>query len=252
MGIYSALAPFYDIWQSEVDYESWADFFCESFKRYFDGNVEGVLDLGCGTGSMTLSLAKRGFDMIGADNSEEMLSCACENARREGYAEKILYLCQDMREFELYGTVEAVVSCLDCINHLQNTADIKKCFSLVHNYLVPDGLFIFDVNSRYKFENVYADNSFVFESEGVMCVWQNEYNSKTHFCDFYISLFEENEDGSYSRTDECQRERMYPLSTLKRLLAECSFELIDVFGDLDFSPASDTDERLYIVARAKK
>ncbi len=252
MSIYSALAPFYDHFQSEVDYEKWADFFCEAFARYFDGRVESVLDLGCGTGSMTLSLAKRGFDMIGVDNSEEMLSFACENARDEGYAEKILYLCQDMRSFELYGTVEAVVSCLDCVNHLKSTADLKKCFSLVHNYLVPDGLFIFDVNSKYKFTNVYADNSFVFENEGVMCVWQNEYNPKTHFCDFYVSLFEENEDGTYSRTDEYQRERMYPESTIKRLLSECSFELIGIFGDLDFKAASDTDERLYIVARAKK
>ena len=252
MGIYSALAPFYDNWQQNVDYECWADFFVSLFESFFEGKVDSVLDLGCGTASMTLPLARRGFDMIGVDNSEEMLSYAVERARAEGYADKILFLCQDMREFELYGTVEAVVSCLDCVNHLHTTSDLEKCFSLVHNYLVPNGLFIFDVNSKYKFENVYADNSFVFEDDGVMCVWQNRYNEKTHFCDFDITLFEEDEDGAYQRTDEYQKERMYPLSTLRRLLKQTGFSVVGEYGDLDFKRIEENDERIYIVAKAIK
>ncbi len=251
-GIYSALAPYYDIWQSDVDYNAWADFFLSVFKKYYNGKVQDILDLGCGTGSMTLALAKRGFGMIGVDNSTEMLSYASKRAREEKAHGDILFLCQDIREFELYGTVEAVVSCLDCVNHLESTKDLKKCFSLVHNYLMPDGIFAFDINSKYKFEKIYAQNCFVFEDERAMCVWQNNYNEKTHFCDFDISLFVEADDGSYSRTDEYQRERMFPLSTVKKLLSETGFELLGVFGDFNFREAEDNDERIYIVARAKK
>lgn len=250
--IYSALAPFYDEWQADVDYSSWADFYASVFEKYYDKKVCDVLDLGCGTASMTLSLAERGFSMIGVDNSPEMLSLARQRIEEEGRAEEILLLCQDIREFELYGTVEATVSCLDCMNHLLNTKDLKKCFSLVHNYLVPNGLFIFDVNTKYKFENIYADNSFVFEDDGVMCVWQNSYNEKTHLCDFFISLFTENGDGSYERSDEYQKERMYPVSTLKKLLSECGFETLGVFGSFDFKELKDEDERAYIVAKAIK
>ena len=227
-GIYGALAPFYDKWQADVDYNKWADFFSSAFKRYFDGEVKDVLDLGCGTASMTIALSERSFDMIGVDNSPEMLSLARQRID------------------------EATVSSLDCINHLLNTKDVKECFSLVHNYLVPNGIFIFDVNTKYKFENIYADNSFVFEDEGAMCVWQNSYNEKNHLCDFYISLFTENEDGSYEREDEYQRERMYPISTLKRLLNEAGFETLGIFGSFDLEELKSDDERAYIIARAIK
>ncbi len=251
-GIYGALAPFYDKLQTDVDYSRWADFFQRAFSLYFDGEVKDVLDLGCGTGSMTLELCRRGYDMIGVDISSEMLSVARQAGEDEGLSDKLLWLCQDMREFELYGTVEATVSCLDCLNHLTNTKDFEKCLSLVRNYLVPDGIFIFDLNSKYKFENIYADNSFVLEEDGIMCVWQNFYNEKNHICDFYISLFSEDEDGRYTRTDEYQSERMYTERTVKNLLAKTGFELIGIYGDLDFSPAREEDERIYVIAKAKK
>ncbi len=250
-GIYGALAPYYDQLQ-QVDYVSWADFFERAFSLYFDGKVSDVLDLGCGTGSMTLELCRRGYDMIGVDISPEMLALAAQSGDREGMSDKLLWLCQDMRSFELYGTVEATVSCLDCLNHLTDTRQLTECLSLVHNYLVPNGLFIFDLNSKYKFENIYADNSFVFEEEELMCVWQNFYNRKTHLCDFCISLFEQDSDGRYVRTDEYQRERMYPVSTIKKLLCKTGFDVIGIYGDLDFTPATEEDERLYIIARAKK
>ncbi len=251
-GIYGALAPFYDKLQNDVDYSLWADFFERAFSLHFDGEVKDILDLGCGTGSMTLELCRRGYDMIGVDISPEMLTLARQSGEDEGLSQRLLWLCQDMREFELYGTVEATVSCLDCLNHLTSAKDLEKCLSLVHNYLVPNGIFIFDVNSKYKFENIYADNSFVLEDDGVMCVWQNFYNEKTHLCDFYISLFEEDEDGRYIRADEYQQERMYPQKTLKSLLAKTGFELIGMYGDLGFAPVTDTDERIYVIAKAIK
>lgn len=247
-GIYASLAPVYDSFNGELDYSAWADFIEKSIKENLGCRAEYILDLACGTGKMTIELAKRGYDMIGVDISSEMLTVARERAEDAG-TDGILWLCQDMTEFELYGTVEATVCCLDAINHLLTEKEVSRCFSLVHNYLVPDGIFIFDINSEYKFETVYGQNDYVFEDEGSLCVWQNDYCDG--FCDFYISLFEKNTDGSYRRTDSEQSEKMYTAEQIKRLLKENSLELIAVYGD-DFGEPTATSERLHFVARAKK
>ena len=251
--IYSLLAPIYDEINKDIDYPKWADFIEEIIKKELPmQKAELVLDLGCGTGSMTLELASRGYDMTGVDCSPEMLDIARERAESSDIEGDILWLCQDMREFELYGTVDVAVSCLDCINHITKPSDVKKCFSLVHNYLIPDGLFIFDINGKRKFEEIYADNSYVMETEDSFCVWQNYYNPKNKLCDFYITLFKENEDGKYDRYDEAEREKMYTLASIKKMLAESGLEFIGAYSDFVFSSADDEDERLYIVARCKK
>ena len=249
---YNAIARVYDKLNAEIDYGKWADFFEKCFDRYLAKKPELVLDLACGTGRMTRELAGRGYDMIGVDGSADMLSCAME-ADREG----ILYLLQDMREFELYGTVGAAVCCLDSINYLLDDGDVEKVFSLVHNYLDPDGLFIFDVNSPYKFENIYGNNAYVLEDESeeggaIFCGWQNDYDKASGLCDFYLTLFEEDEDGSYFREDEHQTERCYTREQLVAALESAGFELIGVFSDFEFGEINNTDERWYIAARAKK
>lgn len=252
--IYDLLAPIYDEVNVDFDYEKWADFFeCAVEKYYLSGKKpEFVLDLGCGTGKMSLILAKRGYDMTGVDVSPEMLDIARESAAKAGYGKEILWLMQDMREFELYGTVDAVVSCLDCINHLTSKSDLEKTFSLVHNYLIPDGLFIFDINGKSKFENVYARNSYVTETDSSVCIWQNYYNEKSKICDFYITVFNENKDGDYTRFDGVQREKMYTVRAIKSALQKCGFEFLGAFGGFDFVCASDNDERIYIVAKSIK
>ncbi len=249
--IYDLIAPIYDEINKEIDYSAWADFIESVVNKNAFSRPELVLDLGCGTGSMTLELGKRGYDMTGVDLSVEMLDIARERSYDAGLADKMLWLCQDMTEFELYGTVDLAVSCLDCLNHLTKPGDLDKCLDLVHNYLIPDGLFIFDVNGKAKFENVYSDRSYVMETDGAMCIWQNNYNPKSHLCDFYITLFNE-EDGAYQRYDELQRERMYPLATLKKKLVSAGFEFIGAYSDYSFTPATDDDERIYLVARCKK
>ncbi len=249
---YDILAPFYDKINGNIDYSLWADFIEEIVKREYPTDPELWLDLGCGTGRMTLELAKRGHDMTGVDISPEMLDEARCAAEECGLSDRILLLCQDMREFELYGTVDVAVSCLDCINHLTGPSDLKKCLSLVHNYLSPDGLFIFDVNGKYKFENIYADRSYVFEEDGAFCIWQNEYNPKTHICDFCFTVMTECEDGRYERYDEVGRERMYTIRSLKHALLNTGFEFVGAYSDFNFKEASDCDERIYIVARCKK
>ena len=248
--IYDLLAPFYDAINAEIDYKKWADFIEKILNKECKSRPELVLDLGCGTGKMTLELARRGYDMTGIDYSPEMLDIARSLADEEGH--DILWLCQDMREFELYGTVDAAVCCLDCINHLENEEDLDKCFKLVHNYLIPDGIFIFDINAKYKFENIYADNTFSMEEEGGVCIWENYYDFDSKLCDFYITLFKECSDGRYERYDEEQSERMYMLDDIKASLKRCNLEFISAYGDLDFSEGSDDSERIYIVAKCRK
>ena len=248
--IYDLLAPFYDAINADIDYTKWADFIEEIFKKECKSRPDLVLDLGCGTGKMTIELARRGYDMTGIDYSPEMLDIARSIAEEEGH--DVLWLCQDMREFELYGTVDAAVCCLDCINHLEEKEDLEECFSLVHNYLIPDGIFVFDINGRYKFENIYADNTFAMEEDGGLCVWENYYDHVTKLCDFYITLFKEGEDGRYDRYDETQTERMYTLSEIKASLEKCGMEFMYAFGDLEFTPGSDESERIYIVAKCRK
>lgn len=249
--IYTLLAPFYDAMNGDVDYEKWADFYESEFRRYEKGTTSLVLDLGCGTGSMTNTLARRGYDMTGVDYSPEMLDVARARAEKEGLR-NILWLCQDMTEFELYGTVEAVVSTLDCINHITDKASLSECFSLVHNYLSPDGLFLFDVNSPYKFEEIYGDRAYLLEDENAFCAWQNCYRKKSGLCDFYITLFEKQNDGSYLRREEWQREKMYTEKTLRALLTATGFEVLSVSGGLDGHAPLKNDERLYFTARCIK
>ena len=248
--IYDLLAPIYDEINKELDYKKWADFIEKSAIQSLKKRPELVLDLASGTGSMTLELASRGYDMIGVDCSTEMLGIARERAEKMGL--DILWLCQDMREFELYGTVDLVISTLDSINHLISDKDLKKCLKLVHNYLNPDGIFIFDINGKAKFENVYGQETYVFETEDCFCTWQNDYDPQSRLCDFYITLFKENGDGTYERYDEEQSEKMYKISDLKKALLKEGFEFIGAYSDFDFTEAKDSDERIYIVAKCRK
>ena len=253
---YDAISSVYDNINAEIDYSAWADFIEECFKRYLKEKPSLVLDLACGTGSMTFELHSRGYDMIGVDISEEMLYKAYDKA----YANEInniLFIKQDMREFELYGTVGAICSCLDSVNYLTTRKDLEECFSHAHNYLDPDGLFIFDVNTPYKFENIYGNNHYIFESadnEGreAYCGWQNEYDKDTKLCNFYLSVFTENEKRGYERNDDEQTERCYTMEELRESLEACGFEVIGFFGDYDFAEPHSKCERWYIVARAKK
>ena len=157
-----------------------------------------------------------------------------------------------MTELELYGTVDACVCSLDSINYLTKISDVKKCFQLVHNYLIPDGVFVFDVNTPYRFSRVYGNNDYVLENEGYLCAWQNEYNESSKICRFYLSIFTENEDGTYTRSDEVQREKCYSMRQIKNALSESGFEIINVYGDLDKSAPQENSEKWYFTVRCKK
>ncbi|MBQ7347847.1 MAG: class I SAM-dependent methyltransferase [Clostridia bacterium] len=259
---YSAIARVYDRLNAEIDYAAWADFVEACFDRFLPKRPELVLDLACGTGSMTLQLAARGYDMIGVDGSADMLSEAYSRALGQP---RILFLQQDMRAFELYGTVGAVTCCLDSLNYLLALDDLARCFSCVHNYLDPDGLFLFDMNTPYKFREVYGNNAYVLEDEliwdegeeteeraAVYCGWQNTFHPDTGLCEFDLSLFEELPDGNYRRSDEHQTERCYSMEEIRTALSGARMELLGVWSDYAFSVPDRTTERWYFAARAKK
>lgn len=250
---YTAMAPIYDAMNEELDYGRWADFIEAQFGRFAKTKPELVLDLAAGTGSMTIELARRGYDMTAVDLSADMLSVAADRISEAGLT-GVLLLQQDMTRFELYGTVDAVVCCLDSVNHLTGRGDLSRCFSLVHNYLNPDGLFLFDVNSPWKFEHIYGDNDIILEDrEGKsVCCWRNGYDRDSGLCTFDLTIFTEDADGRYTRSDAVQQERCYSEGRLRRALERCGFEVLGFFGDYDFTPASETDERWYVAARCKK
>lgn len=250
--IYRLLSSVYDEINKEIDYDRWARFIDRLAIEHYGSRPKLGLDLGCGTGSMTLALTSLGYDMTGVDISPEMLDIARERAEALRVSDKILWLLQDMTDFELYGTVDIAVSCLDSINHLSGRGEVDRCFSLVHNYLSPDGIFIFDINGRAKFEKVYGDNTYTYETDEGIVIWQNEYNPSTRLCNFYITAFTEQPDGRYVRKDEVQRERMYTLKSIKRKLSLAGFEFLGAYSDYNLTEATDADERIYIAARCIK
>lgn len=282
---YRAIASAYDRFNADVDYGAWSAFIEACFDRYLPARPRIVLDLACGTGRMTFPLADRGYDMIGIDGSADMLAEAYEkNAERadrlfEEACARLgidpdgedtdaamaalsshpapLFLQQDMRDFELYGTVDGAVCCLDSLNYLCGDGDLLACLRCIHLYLAPGGLFVFDVNSPHKFAHTYGDNAYILEDttpdgRSVFCGWQNEYDPATRLCRFYLSLFSEGEDGRYIRADEEQTERCYDEQELRTALDAAGFDLCGIFADFDFTPVAPDSERWYVVARTRK
>jgi len=235
---FGILANYYDVLNYNANYKKVADYIETVFNMY-QKKPNLVLDLACGTGNLTLELSKRGYDMTGVDLSADMLSVASLKSKKNN----ILWLNQDMRSFELYGTVDAVICCFDSLNYILDDDGIEKCFSLVNNYLDPGGLFIFDVNSKYKFESIYANNNFVLEKKDVFCSWQNYYSKKNKTCDFYITLFAKQFDGKHKRYNETQKEKYHSEKFLKTCLINAGFEDIRLFCDFNADKNFNPNEK---------
>ena len=246
MEAYSDFARVYDIFMDNVEYEKWAEYLIGSLKEY--GIEDGiVLELGCGTGVMTELLAESGYDMIGVDNSEEMLGEAMEKRAESGH--EILYLEQDMREFELYGTVRAIVSVCDCMNYITEEEDLLTVFKLVNNYLDPDGIFIFDMNTPYKHREILADNTFVYDLGDLFCVWQNTTDASLQTeiaLDFFLRS-----GACYTRESERFCERAYTHETLAKLLDQAGFDLCAVCEGDTFDPPGETAQRAVYIAKRR-
>lgn len=246
MEAYSGFAEVYDLFMDNIPYEEWTDYVKELLAE--EGIQEGILlDLGCGTGSGTELLAKAGFDMIGVDNSEEMLEIAMEKRAESGL--DILYLLQDMREFELYGTVKGVVSICDSMNYLLDDEDLEDVFALVHNYLDNEGIFIFDMNTRYKYEKILADNTFAEDREESSFIWENFYDAEEEINQYDLSLFVREEDGRYRKYEETHLQRAYEQKRVEELIKESGLELLHVYDAFTKKSPAEDSERIYFVCR---
>ena len=244
---YSTFARYYDNLTANIDYVKRAEYFHEIIKRY--KNTEGsiLLDLACGTGSISEEFAKIGYDVIGVDYSDEMLGIALDKKFDSGL--NILYLCQDMRKLDLYGSMDVTICALDSINHLNSLADVKKVFENVALFSEPQGLFIFDINTLYKHRNILANNTFTYETDNVFCVWENTLVEDTDEVKMNLEFFELEENGLYSRTSDSFSEKAYSEESIEELLRECGFELLAKFGDDTFSPPACNSQRIVYAAR---
>lgn len=244
--MYESFAAVYDTFMDNVPYEEWSRYLIKLLRReeISDGLV---LELGCGTGSMTELLAREGYDMIGVDNSADMLEIAMEKKACSGL--DILYLLQDMREFELYGTVRAVVSVCDSMNYITEEADLLEVFRLVNNYLDPGGIFIFDLNTVYKYRELLGDTTIAENREEGSFIWENSYFEEEQINEYDLTLFIRQENGLFRKYEETHYQRAYELETVKRLLKEAGLKLEAIYDAFTLEAPGGESERVYFVAR---
>lgn len=249
MDAYTGFAEVYDTFMDNIPYEEWAEYLINLLKEY-EVDEGLVLDLGCGTGNMTELLSKAGYDMIGVDNSEEMLEIAME--KREESGQNILYLLQDMREFELYGTVKAVVSICDSINYILEEEELMEVFRLVNNYLDPQGVFIFDFNTTHKYRDVMGERTIAEAREDCSFIWDNYYYEEEEINEYELSLFVKEKDSDlYRRYQEVHHQRAYELETIKGLIEKSGLEYITAYDAFTKNMPTDQSERIYVIAREK-
>lgn len=240
---YGSFAYVYDIFQDNVPYEEWAQFILNLLQ---DRKItEGlVLELGCGTGKLMTLLGKAGFDMIGVDNSVEMLQIA-----REKTSQDFLYLLQDMREFELYGTVKAVISVCDSVNYITKKEELRKVFQLVNNYLDPEGVFIFDFNTEYKYRELIGETVIAEDREDVSFIWFNEYDEESHLNDIDLKVFVQEEGDIYQKFQEEHIQRGYRLDEIKQLLEESGLIFLEAYEEYTMQAPQPDSGRIVVVAQ---
>ncbi len=279
---YTAFAYVYDELMDNVPYDDWAQYLIGLLRE--NGVPDGlVCELGCGTGQMTRRLAAAGYDMIGIDLSEDMLEVAREQEYAEAYEDEfgdgeegaepelsdeeeyaknengtrssILYLQQDMRSFELYGTVSAVVSICDSMNYITSEEDLLQVFRLVNNYLDKDGVFIFDLNTEYKYRELLGDSTIAENREDVSFIWENLYDEESRLNEYSLTLFAkaETEDTDeaplYEKYEEVHLQRAYSLEEIKELLAKAGLSFVAAYDVLTHEAPGEQCERMYIIAR---
>lgn len=244
MEAYTSFAQVYDMFMDNIPYDEWCEYLIKMLKKY--GVDEGlVLELGCGTGSVTRRLERSNYNMIGIDNSEDMLSIA-----REKGPDSILYLLQDMTEFELYGTVNAVVSICDSINYILEEEELLKVFKLVNNYLEKDGVFIFDMNTVYKYKELMGDNVIAENRAEGSFIWENTYYEDEQINEYNLTLYiKDDKENIYNRFEEIHYQRAYSIDRIKNLLEKAGMEFVAVYDAFSWDEPCQESERLYFVAK---
>ena len=252
---YTSFAHVYDTFMDNVEYETWRDFIVK--KLHENGVKNGIVcDLGCGTGNITEMLADEGYDMIGIDASADMLSIAKQRGfmrsakRGEAATPDILYLQQDMRSFELYGTVRAIVSICDSINYITKEDELKTVFKLVNNYLDPKGVFLFDINTPAKYEKI-GENTIAENREEGSFIWENSYDKNKRLNEYSLTLFLQEQDGRFRRSEELHLQRAWTKEEIEKALEEAGLEFVECCEAYSGEKTNEKTERLCFIAREK-
>ncbi len=277
MEAYKDFAGVYDIFMDDAPYEQWADFAADVIERYgisrpaqnremdtaaADGEMSGmrpeeilrserdlVVELGCGTGTLTELLYRKGYDVIGIDSSEEMLAQAIKKRERTGSG--ILYLCQDMRELDLYSTAGTILSVCDSINYLLQDEDILDTFRLVNQFLYPGGLFFFDFNTVYKYETVIGDTTIAENRDNCGFIWENYYHDKEHVNEYDLTVFvqEDEERELFRRFSETHYQRGFTLDEMSGFVKDSGMKLLAALDADTHGEPGQCSERIYMICR---
>ncbi len=242
---YDIFSRFYDELTENVEYRKRAEYVNELIKKNCVG-AQTVVDLACGTGSLTIELADMGYEMIGVDCSVQMLSEAQNKAYDSG--SNIMFLCQRMQDLDLYGTVDAVVCMLDSINHITEESEVLEVFRKVSLFMNRGGVFVFDVNTPYKHKEILGNNTFVYETDDVFCVWQNELEADNKTVNITLNFFEKDED-VYLREEESFSEKAYELEKLQDMLNISGMTVVGMYDEMTDNIPNEKSERIFIVAK---
>ena len=261
MEVYTDFAGVYDTFMDDTPYQEWADFLAQLIEKYgiskpvrdkeqgiLDSERNLVLDLGCGTGTLTELLYQKGYDMIGVDLSQEMLNIALE--KKEKSRSEILYLCQDMRELDLFSTVGTVISVCDSVNYLLENDEVEETFGLVNNYLYPGGIFLFDFNTVYKYEQVIGDTTIAENRDDCSFIWENYYHEEDRVNEYDLTIFvKEKKEELFRRFTETHFQRGYTLEEMKGFVERAGMEFVLALDADTHKAPIETSERIYVIAR---
>ena len=261
MEAYTDFAGVYDTFMDDTPYQEWADFLAKLIEKYgiskpvrdkeqgiLDSERNLVLDLGCGTGTLTELLYQKGYDMIGVDLSQEMLNIALEKKEKSG--SEILYLCQDMRELDLFSTVGTVISVCDSVNYLLENDEVEETFGLVNNYLYPGGIFLFDFNTVYKYEQVIGDTTIAENRDDCSFIWENYYHEEDRVNEYDLTIFvKEKKEELFRRFTETHFQRGYTLEEMKDFVERAGMEFVLALDADTHEAPTETSERIYVIAR---
>lgn len=248
---YSDFATVYDQLMDNIPYDEWFIYLRELLNEY--GINNGIVaELGCGTGSITERMSACGYDMIGIDNSPSMLDIA--NGKKAENNSNSLYLCQDMREFELYGTVSAIISLCDSINYITDGDELLQVFRLVNNYLDPKGIFIFDFHPRYYYKAIVADATIAEDRDDISFIWDNYYDEDENVNELALSLFIKDNtsspnDNLFRKYEEFHIQKGYTLSEMLDILQASGLTLLAAYDAFTHEPATEECERIYVIAQ---
>lgn len=244
--MYQQFAQVYDdLMLEDIDYEKWVEYI-EGIFTSLRSMPQTIIDLACGTGNITIPLAQKGYDMVGIDISQDMLTIAEQKARK-GLV-KVQWLCQDIKNLQGFGNKDGVICACDGMNYILNNEDLRDIFSRVYHSLKEEGIFTFDMNSKYKIEEILAEQTFAYSGEDVSYIWENFYDEQQHIIDFELSFFVK-DGGNYKRFDEIHQQKAYSIEEIINLLKKVGFTYVEYYEAFTFHKPSSNSERIQYVAK---